>query len=97
MGFGFKRCVGQLPTGASNNMSVEPTTLPQGRAVLGSGFDLGQEQVRQQHRGRTHSQPIEREHLPFVPPPLSKYLLVVHPTSFLWGPLANRGQQQHVG
>jgi hypothetical protein len=58
MGFGFKRCVGQLPTGASNNMSVEPTTLPQGRAVLGSGFDLGQEQIRQQHLGRTYSQPI---------------------------------------
>ena len=37
---------GHLPTGASNNMSVEPTTLPQGRAVLGSGFDQGQEQVR---------------------------------------------------
>ena len=30
MGFGFKRCVGQLPTGASNNMSVEPTTWRQG-------------------------------------------------------------------
>jgi hypothetical protein len=49
---------GQLPTGASNNMSVEPTTFSQGIAVLGSGFDLGQEQIRQQHRGPTHSQPI---------------------------------------
>jgi len=36
---------GHLPTGASNNMSVEPTTLRQGRAVLGSGFDLGQDQA----------------------------------------------------
>jgi len=26
-------------------MSVEPTTLPQGIAVLGSGFDLGQDQA----------------------------------------------------
>jgi hypothetical protein len=26
-------------------MSVEPTTLPQGRTVLGSGFDLGQDQA----------------------------------------------------
>jgi hypothetical protein len=45
MGFGFKRCVGQLPTGASNNMSVEPTTLPQGRAVLGSGLCQWQDQA----------------------------------------------------
>ena len=36
---------GNLPTGSSSNMSVEPTTLPQGIAVIGSGFDLGQDQA----------------------------------------------------
>ena len=40
MGFGFKRCVGQLPTGASNNMSVEPTTLSQGLVEITPHLEL---------------------------------------------------------
>ena len=35
---------GHLPAGAGNKLSVEPTTLPKGRAVLGYAFDLAQDQ-----------------------------------------------------
>jgi len=34
-----------LRSRADKKVSVEPTTLSQGRAVLGSGFDLGQDQA----------------------------------------------------
>jgi hypothetical protein len=60
MGFGFKRCVGHLPPGASHNMSVEPTTWRQGLVEIGIPNLLPLIQLRQeraQEQGRSRASP----------------------------------------
>ena len=48
MGFGFKRCVGHLPTGAIKNMSVKSTTWRQGLDEIGIPNLLPLIQLRQE-------------------------------------------------